>query len=184
MQLIHSRLLVKNSPIKCLYFSGPLFPKFLFPCHIDSRNRGQISSVTQLHLTLCDPMNCSMPGFSVHHQILELAQIHVYWDGNASPTSSFVPSLPALNLSQRQSHFQWAGFLHQVAKVKELQLQHQSFQGIFRVDFLYNWLVCSSWGLRDSQESSPTPQFKSIDSSVLSLLCSPTHIHTWLQEKS
>ena len=56
--------------------------------------------------------------------------------------------------------------LHQVAKVLELQLQHQSFQWIFRSDFLADWLIWSPCSPRDSQESSPTPQFKSINSSV------------------
>ena len=67
-------------------------------------------------------------------------------------------------------------FFHQVVKVVELQLQHQSFQWIFRVDFLQDWLVWSSCSPRDSQESSPAPQFKSINSSVLSLLYGPTLI--------
>ena len=64
-----------------------------------------------------------------------------------------------------------------VSKVLELRLQHQSFQWISRVDFLQDWLVWSPFCARDSQESSPTPQFESINSSVLSLLYSPTHIH-------
>ena len=57
--------------------------------------------------------------------------------------------------------------LHQVAKVLEIQLQHQSFQWIFRTDFLYDWLVEFPRCPRDSQVSSPTPQFKSINSLVL-----------------
>ena len=73
--------------------------------------------------------------------------------------------------------------LHQVAKVVELQLQHQSLQWIFRIDFLYDWLVWSLCNLRDSQESSPTPWFKRINSSVLSFLYGTTHIHTQLLEK-
>ena len=63
--------------------------------------------------------------------------------------------------------------LHQVAKVLELQLQHQSFQWIFRVDFLYNWLIWSPCCSKDSQEFSPAPQFKNIHSSVLGLLYGP-----------
>ena len=89
----------------------------------------QFSSVTQLSLTLCDPMDCSTPGFPVHHQLQELAPIHVHWVGDAiqpsHPLSS--PSLPAFNLSQHQGLFQWLSSLHQVAKVLEFQLQHQSF---------------------------------------------------------
>ena len=88
------------------------------------------------------------------------------------PLSS--PSPPAFSLSQHQGLFQWVSFLHQVAKRLEFQLQHHSFQWIFRTDFLYNWLVGSPCSPRDSQESSPIPQFKSINSSVLSFLPSPT----------
>ena len=65
-------------------------------------------------------------------------------------------------------------FLQQVAKVLEFQLQHQSFQLIVRTDFLQDGLVGSPCSQRDSQESSPTPQFKSIRFSVLSLFYGPT----------
>ena len=88
--------------------------------------------------------------------------------------SSVVPFPPAFNLSQYQGLFQWVSSLHQVAKVLEFQVQHQSFQWTARTDFLKNWLVWSPCSPRDSQESSPTPQFKSINSSALSLLYSPT----------
>ena len=82
-------------------------------------------------------------------------------------TSPLLPSSPfALSLSQHQGLFQWVSSSHQVAKVLELQLQHHSFQWIFRADFLQDWVVWSC-SPRDSQESSPTPQFKSINSSVL-----------------
>ena len=98
----------------------------------------QFSSVAQLHPTLCDPMDCSTPDFPVHHQLQELAQIHVHWVGDAIqpsyPLSS--PSPSAFNLSQHQGLFQWVSSSHQVAKVLEFQLQHQSFQWIFRTDFL------------------------------------------------
>ena len=82
------------------------------------------------HVWLCDPMDCSTPGLPVHHQLLELAQTHVHRVGDAiqpsHPLSS--PSPPALNLSQHQGLFKWVSSLHQVAKVLEFQLQHQSFQ--------------------------------------------------------
>ena len=75
------------------------------------------SSVTQSCLTLCDPINCSTPGFPVHHQLLEPTQTHVHRVGDAiqpsHPLSS--PSPPMYNLSQ--GLFQWVGSLHQVAKV-------------------------------------------------------------------
>ena len=89
-----------------------------------------------------DPMDCSMPGFPVHHQHLELAQTHVHQVSDAiqpsHPLSS--PSLPAFNLSHHQGLFQWVSSSNQVAKVLEFQLQHQSFQWIFRTDFLMDSL--------------------------------------------
>ena len=136
----------------------------------------QFSSVTHLCLTLCDPMDCSMPGLPVHHQPPELAQTHVHRVGDAIQPSHplLTPSPPAFSLSQLPSLFQWVSSLHQVAKLLEFQPQHQSFQWIFRTDFLEDGLVGSPCNPRNSQESSPTPQFKSISSSALSLLHSPT----------
>ena len=81
---------------------------------------------------------------------------------------------PAFNLSQHQGLFKWVSSLNQLAKVLEFQLQHQSFQWIFRTDFLSDGLAGSPCSPRDSQESSPTPQFKSIHSSALSFLYCPT----------
>ena len=94
--------------------------------------------VVQLCPTLCDLMDCSMPGFIFLYCILEFAQTHVHWIGDAiqqsHPLSS--PSPPALNHSQYQCLFQWVKSSHQMTKVLELQLWEQSFQWIFRVDFL------------------------------------------------
>ena len=83
--------------------------------------------------TLCDPMNRSAPGVPVHHQLLEFTQTHVHWVGDAIQQSPplLSPSPPALNLSQHQSLFKWVSSLHQVAKVLESQLQHQSVQWIY-----------------------------------------------------
>ena len=82
----------------------------------------QFSSVAQSCPALCDPMNCSMPGLPVHHQLPELAQTHVYQVRDAiqpsHPLSS--PSPPALNLSQHQVLFKWVSSSHQVAKVFEV----------------------------------------------------------------
>ena len=101
-------------------------------------NSVQFSSVTQSCPTLCDPMDCSTPGFPVHHQLSELTQTHVHSVSDAiqlsHPLSS--PSPPAFNLSQHQGLFQLISSLHQVAKGLEFQLQHQSFECIFRNDFL------------------------------------------------
>ena len=90
--------------------------------------------------TLCDPMDCSTPGFPVHHQLPELAQTHVS-DAIQPSNPPLSPSPPALNLSQHQGLFQGVSSLHQVAKVLECQLQHQSFQWIFRTDLLQDGLV-------------------------------------------
>ena len=105
----------------------------------------QFSSVAQSCPTLCYPMDCSMPGFPVHHQLPELTQIHVH-RVVGHPTISSHPTIqpshplsspsPDFNLSQHQGLFQWVSSLHQVAKVLAFQLQHQSFQWIFRTDFL------------------------------------------------
>ena len=136
----------------------------------------QFSLVAQSFLTLHDPMNCSMPGLPVHHHLPESIQTHVHFVGDAiqpsHPPSS--PSPPALYLSQLQGLFQWVSSSHQVAKILEFQLQHQSFQWTPRTDLLQDGLGGSPCTSRDSPESSSTPQFKSIKSSALSLLYSPT----------
>ena len=106
--------------------------------HDWATNIHQFSSVTQSCLTLWDPMDYSTPGFPVHHQLPELIQTHVHWVSDAiqpsHPLSS--PSPPAFNLSQHQGLFKWVSSSHQVAKVLEFQLQHQSCQWVFRTDFL------------------------------------------------
>ena len=111
-------------------------------------------------------MYCSLAGFTVLNHLLEFAETNVHWVGNAiQPFHTLSPPSPlALNLSQHHGLFQW------VAKVLEFRLQHQSIQLIFRVDFLYDWLVWPPCCLSDSQESSVTPQFESVSSWVLSLL--------------
>ena len=103
----------------------------------------QFSSVTHSYPGLCDPMDCSTPGFPVHHQLPGLAQTHVHWVSDAIQLSHPLPSPfpPAFYLSQHQGLFQWVSSSHQVGKVLELQLQHQSFQWIFRIDsFRTDWL--------------------------------------------
>ena len=183
-------------------------------------------TVAQSCPTLCDPMDCSMPGLPVLHHLPEFAQVHVHCfpggsagngstcnardlgsvpglgrspeEGNSyplkysglensidcivhgvtksqtrlrefhfhvhcigdaiQPSHPLSPSSPsAFNLSQHQGLFQWIGCSHQVAKVSKLQLQHHSFQWVFRVDFLWDWLIWSPCSPRDSQESSPAP---------------------------
>ena len=96
------------------------------------------SSVAQLCLTLCDPMNRSTPGLPVHHQLPEFTQTHVHRVSDVIQPSHplLSPSPPAPNPSQHQGLFQWVNSLHQVAKVLEFQLQHQSFQWTPRTDLL------------------------------------------------
>ena len=103
----------------------------------------QFSSVTQSCPIPCDPMNHSTPGLPVHHQLPEFTQTHVHWVGDAIQPSHplLPPSPPALNPSQHWSLFQWVNSSHEVAKVLDFQLQHQSFQwtpGLisFRMDWL------------------------------------------------
>ena len=95
-------------------------------------------SVRQSCQTLCHPMDCSIPGFPVLHHLPELAQTHVLWvSDDIQPCHPLLsPSPPAFNLSQHQGLLQRVGSSHQVAKLLEPQLQHQSFQWIFRIDFL------------------------------------------------
>ena len=147
-----------------------------WPLYFGSPLSDQIRSVAQLCPTLGDPMNRSTPGLSVPHQLPEFTQTHVHRVSDAiqpsHPLSS--PSPPAPNPSEHQSLFQRVNSSHEVAKVLEFQLQHHSFQRNPRADFLQNGLVGSPCSPRDSQKSSPTPQFKSINSSALSLLHSPT----------
>ena len=122
---------------------------------------------------------CTAPTLGIYSNSSPLSQ----WFHSHPLTS---PSAPTLNLSQHQGLFKWVSSLHQVAKVLEFQLQHQSFQWTPRTDLLQNGLVGSPCSPGDSQESSPTPQFKSINSSVFSFLHSPTltSIHDYWKNHS
>ena len=134
-------------------------------------------------LILCNLMDCSTPGFPVLHYLSEFAQTHVHWVSEAiqpsHPSSLFSP--PALNLSQEQGLFQWAGSSHQVAKVLELQLQLPiNIQGWFPlgltclISLLSKELsrVFSSTTIRRHQFFGTHP-----------FLWSNSYIHTWLLEK-
>ena len=132
----------------------------------------QIRSVAQSCPTLCDTMNRSTPGLPVYHQLPEFTETHVHRVSDAIQPSHLLspPSPLAPNPSEHQSLFQWVNSSHEVAKVLEFLLYHHSFQRNLRADLLQNGLGGSPCSPRDSQESSPTPQFKSINSSALSLL--------------
>ena len=116
-----------NTPLLLVYIAG--------------KRSIQFSSVTQSCPTLCNPMDCSRPGFSVHHQFLELAQTHIHWVGDAiQPSYPVIPSPPVLNLSYHQGLFQWVSSLHQVAKVLELSFSispSNEYSGLifFRMDW-------------------------------------------------
>ena len=138
-------------------------------CRINS-----VQSLSRVHL-FATPWTAVRQAFLSITNSQSLLKLHVHWVSDAiQPSHSLSsPSPPAFNLSQDQDLFQGVSSSHQVAKVLELQL-HQSFQWIFRTDFLEDWLVWSPSSSRNPQESSPTPQFKSINSLVLSFLYSPT----------
>ena len=110
--------------------------KFVF----NSISTHQFSSV-QSCLTLCDPMDGNTPGFRVHHQLPELAQIHVHRFGDAiQPSHSLSsPSPPAFNLSQHQGLFQRVGSSHQVAKVLGLHSHSNEYSGF--ISFRIDWFV-------------------------------------------
>ena len=142
-------------------------------CHnIVNQLSVQLSLVAQSCPTLCDPMNRSTPGLPVYHQLPEFTQTHAHWVCDVIQPSHHLssPSPPALNLSQHQGLFKWVSSSHQVAKILVFQFQHQSFQWTPKTDLLLDGLVGSPCSSRDSQESSPTPQSKSINSCVLSFL--------------
>ena len=121
-------------------------------------------------------MNRSTPGLPVHHQLPDFTQTHVHRVSDAIQPSHplLSPFPPAPDPSQHQSLFQGVNSSHEVAKVLEFQLWHHSLQRTPRADLLQNGLVGSPCSPRDSQESSATPQFKSINSSSLSFLHSST----------
>ena len=99
----------------------------------------QSSSVQSLsHVPLCDPMNRSMPGLPVHHQLPEFTQTHAHRVSDAIQPSHplLSPSPPAPNPCQHEGLLQWVSSSHEMAKVLEFQLQHQSLQWTPRTDLL------------------------------------------------
>ena len=117
-------------------------------------------SVARSCPTFCGLIDCSTPGFPGIHYVLEFAQTHIHWVDNAiQPFHPLSPPSPlARNLFQHQGLIQWVNS-HQVAKVLEFQLE--SFQWIFSALGLR--MIWSPYSSRDSQESSPTSQFESIN---------------------
>ena len=128
-------------------------------------------SVTKLCLTPHDPMGCSTPGFPALTNSWSLPKFisiklmmppnHLILFCPYLLPPSFFPSIRVFPVNQ---------LFTSVAKLLDHQLWHQCFQWVFRVDFLWDWLVRSPCSPRDSPESSPAPQFKCINSSALWLL--------------
>ena len=129
-----------------------MFPGFNFSCSC------YCCWVAQSCQTFCSPRYCSTRGLPVPHHLLRSAQVHVPCiSGAFQPSHALTPSSPsALNLSQHQGLFQWDGCSHQMTKNLELQLPHQSFQRVLRVDFPWDWLVWSPCCPRNFQEPSST----------------------------
>ena len=133
------------------------------------------SSVPQSCLTLCNPWTAARQvslSITKSQSLPKLISIEPVMPSNHLILCH--PLLLAFNLSQHQGLFKWVSPSHQMTKVLEFQPQHQSFQWTLRTDLPYDGLAGSPWSPRDSQESSPTPQFKSINSLALSCLYSPT----------
>ena len=145
--------------------------------------QSQFSSVTQSCPILCDPMDCSTPVFPVFYQLPELAQTYVHW-GHPTISSSVIPFSSCLQSFPQSGSFLISRFFASGGQSIGASVQPQSFQWIFRIDFLQDWLVwspCSPW---DFQESSPTPQSKSISSSALRFLYSPTLTYDYWKNHS
>ena len=137
----------------------------------------KFSSVTQSCPTLYDPMDCSMLGFPVHHQLTPGTCSNSCPSGqwcHTTISSSVVPFSSFLQSFSASGSFQMSQLFASGDQSIGVSASASSFQWIFRTDFLYDCLVWSLCSPRDSQESSPTPQFKSTNSSSLSFLHSPT----------
>ena len=145
--------------------------------HSWARVPAQLNSVTQSCLTLWSPWTIPHQAFlSITNSQSLLKLMYIFSDAIQRSHPLFLSSPPTFNLSQYQGLFKWVCSSHQVAKVLEFQLQHMNTQDWSPLGWT-GWSPCSP---RDSQESSPTPQFKSINSLALSF---QTHIHTQLLEK-
>ena len=115
----------------------PRSPTCVFPL-ISYNLSVQFSSLAQLCEALCDSKDCRKPALPVHHYFLAPTQTRVHRVSNAIQPSHPLSSLSPHTFNHSQSHglFNWVSSSHQVAKVVEFQLQHQSFQWMFRTEFL------------------------------------------------
>ena len=132
----------------------------------------QFSSITQSCLILCDPMDCSTSGFPVHHQLLEFTQTHVWWchptiSSCVVPFSSHLQSFPASGSSQTSQFFPSSGQSIGVSASASVFHEHSGV-----ISLRMDWLDLLA--VQETLKSSPTPQFKSVNSLLLSFLYSPT----------
>ena len=137
--------------------------------------------VTESCLTLAPP-RLQHVGLPCPHLLLEFAQTRVHWVSDVILPSHplLPPSALALSLSQHRSLFQWVTSSQQVAKILQLQLQHQSFQWLFRTDYLQDWLVwypCIQGTLKSLRF------LASILGSSQPSLWPNSHTRTWLLEQ-
>ena len=154
---------------------GSQFPSSAIPSSV------QFSSVTQSCLTLYDPLDCSAPGFPVHHQLPEFTQTHVPWVGDViQPFHPLFTSPAALNLSQHQGLFH--SVLHWWPKYCSFSFNilPMNIQGWFLLGWA-GWISLQSEGLA-RVFSNTTVQKHQFFGTQLSLWCN-SHIHTWLLEK-
>ena len=147
----------------------------------------QFSSVAQLCPTLCDPMNRSTPGLPIHHQLLESTQTHIHWVGDAiQPFHPLSSPSPAFNISQHQGSLPVSQFFASGGQSTGVSTSASALSKNIQDWFPLGLTGLISCSPRDSQESSPTPQFKSINSLALSFLYSPTlkSIHDYWKNHS
>ena len=144
-------------------------------------------SVTQSYPTLVNPWTAAPQAFlafNISHSLLKLMSIELVMPSNhlilCCPLLLLPSIFPSIRVISNESalYIRWPKL--------EFQLQHQSFQWIFRVDVLYDWLVWSPCFPRDFQESSPVPQFESVSSSALCFLHCPalTFVHDYWKDYS
>ena len=139
-------------PTKVRLVKAMVFLVVMYGCESWTVQKAAVAAAKSLQLcpTLCDPMNHRTPGFLVHHQLPEFTQTHAHQVSDAiQPSHPLSSPSPAFSLSQDQGLFKLVISSHQVAKVLEFQLQHQSFQRTPRTDLLQNGLVGSPCSPRD-----------------------------------
>ena len=181
-------MFIRSIPQKNVLDTNKVCMIILLWLRLEFKNRVQCSSVAQFCLTLWDTMDCSTPGFPVHHQLPEFTQTNVHWvsDGHPTLSSSLIPCSSRLQSFPASGSFPMSQFfassdqsIGASASASVLLMNIQDW-------FPLGWTGWISLCPRDSQESSPTPQFKSISSSTLSFLYGPslTSTHDCFKDRS